>query len=58
MSFGVGHRRGWDLGWLWLWLAISALTCPLVCELPYAAGTALKRKKKKWDGDAIAAGRW
>ena len=37
-----------DLAWLWLWCrpAASAPVQPLAWELPYAAGAALKRKKK------------
>ena len=33
--------------WLWYRLAATALTQPLAWELPYAAGVALKVKKKK-----------
>ena len=33
--------------WLWCRLAAAALILPLAWELPYAAGAALKRKKKK-----------
>ena len=49
MSYGVGHRRGWDLTllWLWLWLAAMALIQPLAWEPPYDMGAALKKKKKK-----------
>ena len=32
---------------LWLWLAAAALIGPLACELPYAAGVALKSTKKE-----------
>ena len=32
---------------LWLWLAAAALIRPLAWELPYAAGVALKEKRKK-----------
>ena len=32
--------------WLWLWLAAAALIQPLVWELPYAVGVALKSKNK------------
>ena len=45
MSCGVGHRRGSDL--VLLWLVAAALIQPLAWELPYAAGAALKCKKKK-----------
>ena len=49
MSCGVGHRRGLDPALLQLWCrpAAVALIQPLAWELPYAAGVALKRKKKK-----------
>ena len=48
MSCSEGHRCILDLALLWLWcrLAAAALIQPLVWELPYAAGVALKRKKK------------
>ena len=47
MSCGVGHRRGSDLTWLWLWyrLVASAAIRPLAWELPCAAGAALKSQK-------------
>ena len=50
MSCGVGHRCGSDpvLLWLWLWLAAVAPIPPLAWEPPYAAGAALKRKKKMY----------
>ena len=46
MSWGVGHRCGSDLAWLWLWcrLAATALIRPLAWELLYAMGVALKRQ--------------
>ena len=51
MSCGVGHIRSSDPAWLWLWLwcrpAAAAPIQPLAWELPYAAGTALKRQKEK-----------
>ena len=49
MSCGMSRRRGSDLVWLWLWCgrAGKAQIRPLACELPYAAGAALKRPKKK-----------
>jgi len=44
----VGRRCGSDLALLWLWCraAAAAPIRPLAWELPYAAGVALKRKKK------------
>ena len=49
MSCGVGCRRGSDLEFLWLWYrpAAMALIQPLIWELPYAKGAALKSQKKK-----------
>ena len=49
VSYGVGHRCGWDPVLLWLWcsLAATALIWPLAWELPSAACVALKRPKKK-----------
>ena len=52
VSCGVGHRQGSDPELLWLWcrLASGAPIQPLVWELPYAMGAALKRKKEKKNG--------
>ena len=49
MSYGVGGRRGSDLGFLWLWrrLAAVAPNGSLAWEPLYAEGAALKRQKKK-----------
>ena len=49
MSCGVGHRCGSDpvFLWLWCWPAAVAPIGPPVWEPPYAAGVALRRKKKK-----------
>ena len=49
MSCGVGHRCSLDLALLWLWYrsAAAALIRLLAWELLYAAGAALKRKRKK-----------
>ena len=49
MSWGVGRRHGSDLAllWLWLWPAAVAPIRPLAGEYLYAAGAALKKKKKK-----------
>ena len=49
VSCGVGHRRGLDLAYLWLWHRLAATTPirPLDWEPPYASGAALKRPKKK-----------
>ena len=38
MSYGIGHRRGSDPVWLWLW--------PVAQEPPCSAGVALKRQAK------------
>ena len=48
MSCGVGHRRGSDPAWLWLWCrpAAAALIEPLSWEPPCATGAALKKKQK------------
>ena len=50
-SCGVGHRHGLDLAFLWLWPrpAAVALIQPLARKLPYAAGVALKKRKKILD---------
>ena len=49
MICGLGHRCGLDLAWLWLWCRPAATTPigPLAWETLYAAGAALKRKKKE-----------
>ena len=49
MSCDVGCRQGSDLVLLWLWHGPEpiALFWFLAWELPYAAGAALKRKKKE-----------
>ena len=43
---GVGHRRGSDLAWLWLWrgLAAVALIRPPTWEPPYVTGAVLKKQ--------------
>ena len=48
-SCGIICRRGSDPMLLWLWcrLAAAAPIQPLAWELPYAAGAAVKKKKKK-----------
>ena len=49
MNYGVSHRHGSDLAFLWLWhrqVAVAPVG-PLAWEPPYATGTALKRKKDK-----------
>ena len=45
----MGGRFRSDPAWLWwwLWLAAVAPIGPLVWEPPYAAGEALKKKKRK-----------
>jgi len=52
MTCGVGLRSGLDLMLLWLWCRSAAVVPirPLAWELPYAAGAAFKRKKKKKSG--------
>ena len=47
MSCGVDYRHGLDPELLWCRPAATALILPLAWEPPYAAGTALKRKKLK-----------
>ena len=49
VSCRVGHRHGSYLVFLWLWCkpAAVALIRPLLWEPAYAAGEALKSKKKK-----------
>ena len=46
MSWGVGHRCGSDLAWLWCRLAAAPQIQPLAWELPHGAGVVLKRKKE------------
>ena len=61
MSCGIGHRRGSDLAWLWLWRrqVATAQIQPLAWEPPYAEGVALekaktkKKKKKKKKGITV-----
>ena len=52
MNRGIGCRLSLDTVLLWLWhrLGATALTGPLAWELPYAAGAALKSKKKELRG--------
>ena len=47
MSCGVGCRHGSDPTLLWCRPTATALIEPLAWEPPYAAGAALKPKKKK-----------
>ena len=50
MNCDIGHRHGLDLALLWLWhrpVAVAPIG-PLAWEPPYAAGAALKSKKKGW----------
>ena len=47
MSCGVGRRRGSDLVLMWMWPAAVDLIRPLAWELPYAAGAALKKQRKR-----------
>ena len=48
MSCGIGCRRGSDPALLWLWCRLAAVAPvqPIVWELPYAVGVALKSKNK------------
>ena len=48
VSYGVGHRLSWDPTLLWLLCRLAAVAPiqPLAWELPYAAGTALKKRQK------------
>ena len=48
-SCGIGHSRGLDLAFLWLWYRSAAATPIqlLAWEVSCAAGAALKREKKK-----------
>ena len=48
LSSGVGRRHGSDLAVLWLWCRSAAVAPipPLVWELTYATGAALKIKKR------------
>ena len=49
MRYGIDHRCGLDLAWLWLWCepAATAPIPPVAWEPPYAMGVALKKKNKK-----------
>ena len=47
MSCGVGRRHSLDLMLLWCRTAAAALIQLLDCELPHAAGAALKTKNKQ-----------
>ena len=49
VRYGIGRRLSSDLGLLglWLWLEAAALIGPLAWKLPYAAGTAVKKKKRR-----------
>ena len=52
MSCGVGCRHGLGPALLWLWdrPAAVAPSQPLAWKLPDAAGAALKRQKRKKEG--------
>ena len=69
MSYGVGHRRGFDLVLLWLWCRLAAIAPirPLAWEPPYDVGVALekrqkdkktKKKEKKKNLEAFMHVRW
>ena len=49
MSYGVSHRCSSDLVLPWLWYRPAAVAPirPPAWELPYVAGSALKRQRKK-----------
>ena len=49
VSCSVGRKQGWDLVLLWLWCrqAAAAPIQPLAWKVPFAAGLATKRQKKK-----------
>ena len=49
MSYGVSHRRGFDLVLLWLWHRPGAVAPirPLAWEPPYAMGAALKKRGRE-----------
>ena len=49
MSHGVGHQRGSDLAWLWLWRRPAAVAPirPPAWERLCASGAALKKTKDK-----------
>ena len=48
VSCGVGCKYGLDPSLLWLWYRPTAVALiqPLAWEVPYTAGSALKRKRK------------
>ena len=58
MSCGIGHRRILDpqVPWLWRRRVATAPIRPLACELPYAAGVALRRKKKRRSREKVGVG--
>ena len=49
MSCGVSYRHSSDPALLWLWCrpVATALIGPPACELPYAMGVPLKKKRKR-----------
>ena len=50
MRCGVGHRRGSDLAFLWLWCRLGGaapIDSTTSLELPYTTGVALISKEKK-----------
>ena len=55
VSCGVGHRGNSDPTpeLLWFRPAAAAQIRPLAWELPYAAGVALKKKRKKTKGKFV-----
>ena len=58
----MGHRRGSDLTWLWLWCrpVTAALICPLAWEYPYAPDTGctnLEERKERRREERRGGGR-
>ena len=47
MRYGVGHRHGSDLAWLWLWHRLAAIDPIRSLAWEPAVGAALKRQKDK-----------
>ena len=56
MSYGVGHRCGSDLAWLWLWhrLVATALIPPLAWKPLYSVGFGPKKRQEKKGGSIVS----